>query len=100
MAAIRRDITLTTWHDQQICARMTQQGIGRSEAVRQFISESTASAGRGKLALARTEIRQRVHAIKLHCLEARARPSRAEQHLAQIDHEGDEINRLAADAMG
>lgn len=95
-ATVRRDITLPRWHDEQLSARMHEQGIGRSEAIRQLVSESRGRAAR----VAALEVRQRANAIKTHCANLRARPSTLQFVLAQIEQAADEINRYMAEAAG
>src|SRR5258708_6607468 len=89
---VHRDISLPRWHDEQITQRMTEQGIGRSEAIRQLVNESHQRGGR----LVRLEIRQRVNTIKLNCVAARTKPSTMVRCLEEIENAADEIARLVA----
>lgn len=88
----RHNITLPDWHDARLRERMDDQGIGRSEALRQVINESHERGSRLRALM----IRQHLTAIRQHCQSARLQPSRLAAYLTQIETAADEIAKLAA----
>lgn len=90
---IRRDVTLMPWHDGMISRRMTQQGISRSEALRQCIRDAELRSRD----LAAAEVRSRVNLIRLQVGMLRIKPSHLLQAAREIEESLEAIVRLVSD---
>lgn len=92
----RRDIILPAWHDKIISDLMREQGIGRSEAVRQIVKEWHQGGARG----VRYQILSQIRTIRGHVQVARGQPEMASHALAQIEAGLETISRITgADAL-